>query len=453
MHSMNTPVNTTAPFAGQFDAVSDQLPGLGLSWLDTRRQEAITEYNGFGLPTNKLESWKFTRLPRIADNDFRPVGPQDGEIAVETVPSLFDESAEGHRIVFVNGHHRPELSNIERLPKGVRLESLRATLERDPTFVEHYLSDLLGDKSAALNALNSAFMDSGLVVHVERDVEVTEPIEVIRLNGKTDTPVIRHPRNVIVVEDGATLTLVKNHSGLDVGGYLTNAVTDVHVGDGATLRHYTVQAESLDALHLANVNVNVGKDATYEAFSLTIGGRLSRMETNVRLTGTGGHCNLSGAYLLRGREHCDNTTVIEHLTPDATSREVFKGVLDDDSRGVFQGKIVVHKDAQRTDGHQLSKALLLSDRAEMDAKPELEIYADDVKCSHGAATGQLDETSLFYLRSRGIPEALARNLLIQSFMGEALEEVSDLVVREVMRDRILHWLPAQCYLSEEWRQE
>jgi Fe-S cluster assembly protein SufD len=255
------------------------------------------------------------------------------------------------------------------------------------------------------------------------------------------------------LEEGSQLTLVKTHAGIDVGGYFTNAVTDIHIGDGATLRHYTVQAENRDAIHLVTANVSVGRDATYEAFSLAIGGRLSRSESTVRLTAEGGHCNLSGAYLMRGREHCDNTTLVEHLSPDATSREVFKGVLDDDSRGVFQGKIIVHKDAQRTDGHQLSKALLLSDRAEMDAKPELEIYADDVKCSHGAATGQLDETSLFYLRSRGIPEALARNLLIQSFMGEALKEISDETVREAMEGRILHWLPAQCFLSEEWRQE
>jgi Fe-S cluster assembly protein SufD len=154
--------------------------------------------------------------------------------------------------------------------------------------------------------------------------------------------------------------------------------------------------------------------------------------------------------MMRGRQHCDNTTIIDHLVPDTSAREVFKGVLDDEARGVFQGKLIVHKDAQRTNGHQLSRALLLSDRAEMDAKPELEIYADDVKCSHGATTGQIDETALFYLRSRGIPEALARNLLIQSFIAEALEEVSDESVREAIAGLVVHWLPAQCYLSEEW---
>jgi Fe-S cluster assembly protein SufD len=180
---------------------------------------------------------------------------------------------------------------------------------------------------------------------------------------------------------------------------------------------------------------------------------LSRNEVLVRLEGPGAHAAVNGGYLMRGNEHCDNTTVIEHLAPNTTSREIFKGVLDDQSRAVFQGRIVVHKDAQKTDGHQLCKTLLLSSGAEIDAKPELEIYADDVKCSHGATTGQIDETALFYLRSRGIPEALARNLLVQSFLGEALEEVLQEDVREALFSKILHWLPAGCFLSNEWREE
>jgi Fe-S cluster assembly protein SufD len=453
MESVQFMNEETSVFSGQFDAVRSTLPGHGLPWLDERRAASFSAFASVGMPTNKLETWKFTRLPKIAENDFRSINDDDGKITIDAIPSLFGDAVKSHRAVFVNGFFRAELSDLDALPDGVRLEPLRTALERDPEFIEQFLSEQNGADGASLGALNAALMDSGLVVHVKSGVRVSEPIEIIRLNGGTSAPVARHPRNLIVLEDGAEATLVKNHSGIDVGGYLTNAVTDIHVGDRATLRQYTVQAESREAIHLVRANVSVGQDATYEAFSLAIGGRLSRSETSVRLEGRGGHCNLSGAYLMRGREHCDNTTVIEHLTPDATSQEVFKGVLDDDSRGVFQGKIIVHKDAQRTDGHQLSKALLLSDRAEMDAKPELEIYADDVKCSHGAATGQLDETSLFYLRSRGIPDALARNLLIQSFMGEALEEISDQAVRDAMQSRVLHWLPAQCFLSEEWRQE
>jgi len=444
---------STAPFTEQFETAKGSLPGNGLAWLDARRESSIKEYAGLGLPTTKLESWKYTRLPTISADNFRSVKNRDGEFYIDDVPSLFKADTGAHRLVFVNGIYREDLSSADTLPTGVRIEPLQAALERDPDFVENHLSNNGAKDGEALYALNSAFMDSGVVIQIGRSVVVENPIEIIRLNGRAGSPVVRHPRNLIVLEDGAQATLVKSHTGLGAGGYLTNAVTDVHVGEGAILRHYTVQNESMDAIHLATFNVNIGQDATYEAFSLAIGGRISRTEANVNLNGRGGHCNLSGSYLMRGREHCDNTTVINHLMPDTTSREVFMGVLDDESRGVFQGRIVVHKDAQRTDGHQLSKALLISDKAEMDAKPELEIYADDVKCSHGATTGQLDETSLFYLRSRGIPEALARNLLIQSFMGESLQEISNDTVRDAIMDRIVHWLPAHCYLAEEWRQE
>jgi len=444
---------SSAPFTEQFESAKGSLPGNGLAWLDARRESSIKEYSDLGLPTHKLESWKYTRLPTISADKFRSVEGRDGEFYIDDVPSLFKGDSNVHRLVFVNGIYREDLSSAEGLPIGVSIEPLKVALERDPDFVEKYISDSGAKDGEALYALNSAFMDSGVVIRIGRGVLVENPIEIIRLNGRVGSPVVRHPRNLIVVEEGAQATLVKSHTGLGAGGYLTNAVTDVHVSNGAILRHYTIQNESMDAIHLAAFNVTVGQDATYESFSLAIGGRLCRTESNVRLAGQGGHCNLSGSYLMRGREHCDNTTVIDHLMPDTTSREVFMGVLDDEARGVFQGRIVVHKDAQRTDGHQLSKALLISDGAEMDAKPELEIYADDVKCSHGATTGQLDETSLFYLRSRGIPEALARNLLIQSFLGESLAEISNLAVREAIMDRIVHWLPAHCYLAEEWRQE
>ena len=303
----------------------------------------------------------------------------------------------------------------------------------------------------AFLALNTALMDSGFVLRVHRGVVVEEPIEIVFVGGLTDSPVSYFPRNLIVLEEGSRATVVKSYAGLGGGAYFANAATEVLVGDGAVLRHYKVQAETRDATHLATTHVRVGRDAVYEGFGLTMGGRLSRNEMDVRLEGEGGECRLSGAFLMRGSEHCDNTTTIEHVVPHTACREVFKGVLDDQSRAVFQGRIVVHRNAQGTDGQQLCKALLLSRGAEMDAKPELEIYADDVKCSHGATTGQIDEAALFYLRSRGVPEALARNLLIRSFLEEAFEQISSTDVRAAFMDRVVHWLPAACYLQEEWR--
>ncbi len=439
-------------FVADFERALPGLPGQGMAWLDDLRRGGIQRFRDLGLPGAKIEDWKYTRLRPLEDTAFRPVTQADGAAAVDHLPTLFHD-AQPPRIVFVNGCVRADLSRLSDLPQGVSVEPLADAIARDPEWVEGHLDKAAGVKDRPLNALNTAMMNSGVVIRVAKNVIVDAPIEVVFVAGLTDQPVAYYPRNLIHLEEGAQATVVKHHAGLGVGAYFANSVSDVVIGDNAHLRHYRVQTENLEATHLGTIHVRVGRHASYEAFGLSAGGRLSRTECFVRLEGEGAHCGLNGAYLMKGREHCDNTTVIEHLVPHTTCREVFKGVLDDESRGVFQGKIVVHKDAQKTDGQMLTKTLLLSDGAEMDAKPELEIYADDVKCAHGATTGRLDETALFYLRSRGIPDALARNLLVQSFITEAIDEISDLAVRQALTDIVIHRLPAQCYRSEEWTRE
>ena len=445
----STPLN----FMPDFDAERPGLPGAGISWLETLRQDGLERFNDLGLPTPKQEAWKYTRLKPFEDTHFQPVTDEDGMAALDDVPSLLPDPGGRPRLVFVNGRIRPSFWIEGDLPDGVHLDCLRDVLAHAPDWVEEYLGQLTGGDDQPLVQLNTAMMDTGFVLRVEPGVVVEQPIEVVFIGGLTSQPVAYFPRNLIVLGEGAQATVVKYHAGLGVGAYFANAVTEVNLAPGARLNHYKVQAESLDATHLGSVRVRVAKDATYDSFTLSIGGRLSRNEVSVRLEGSGAHAGVNGAYLMRGNEHCDNTTVIDHLAPHTSCREIFKGVLDDQSRAVFQGRIVVHKDAQGTDGHQLCKTLLLATGAEIDVKPELEIYADDVKCSHGATTGQIDETALFYLRSRGIPEALARNLLVQSFLGEALEEIADDNIREAFTNKVLHWLPAACFLSEEWRGE
>jgi Fe-S cluster assembly protein SufD len=271
-------------------------------------------------------------------------------------------------------------------------------------------------------------------------VRAEVPIEIVFVGGLTERPIAYHPRNLILVEEGGAATVVEHHVGVGAGAYFANGVTEIRVAERGHLRHYIVQAESREAIHLATAHVEVARDATYEAFTLSTGSRLARNEASVRLTGEGAHCGLSGAYLMCGRQHCDNTILIEHVVPRTSCREVFKGVLDDQARAVFQGKIVVHREAQKTDGHQVSKALLLSDGAEIDMKPELEICADDVKCSHGAAAGELDHDALFYLRSRGVPEPLARGLLVEAFIEEAFEEMSCEDLRATLMANVSNWL-------------
>ena len=450
---MTTEPTQLQPFVESFDPARSGLPGADLGWLKALRETGIERFEALGLPTTKLEGWKYTRLKPLEDTRYQPITDTDGMAALDTVPSLLPDPGGRPRLVFVNGWMRPNFWIDGDLPDGVHLECLADALKTQPDWIRERLIALAGENASSLVQLNTAMMDTGFMLRVEEGVRVETPIEIIFVGGLTDRPVAYSPRNLIVLEQGAEATVVKHHAGMGVGAYFANSVTDIDIGPGAQLRHYKVQAEAKEATHIDTVRVRVARDATYESFSLSMGGRLSRNEVVVRLEGEGAHCAINGAYLMRGNEHCDNTTQIDHLVPHTTSREVFKGVLDDESRAVFQGRIVVHKDAQHTDGYQLCKTLLLSTGAEIDVKPELEIYADDVKCSHGATTGQIDERALFYLRSRGIPEALARNLLVQSFLGEALDEIADEDIRAAFTDKVLHWLPAACFLAEEWRGE
>lgn len=426
------------------------LPGAGLGWLEKRRADGAARFQALGLPTPKLESWKYTRLRSLDDVRYTPVVAGDAERTIDKVPGLSTAQA---RLVFVNGQLRADLSDIGDLPKGVRFTTMAEALAETPDWVAEKLGAVAADSDQAMVALNDWMMDSGFVLHVEKGVMLSAPFEVVYIGGLTDGPVACFPRNLIVIEEGAQATLVKHHGGRGNGAYFANAVTEISVADRAIFKNYMVQAESMQATHVSTHHVTVARDATYESFQLSIGGLMSRSETTLSLAGQGAHADVHGTYMMRGAEHCDMTSLIDMQVPHTTCKQVFKGVLDDESRAVFQGKIYVARDAQKADGRMLNKTLLLSSGAEIDSKPELEIYADDVQCAHGATSGQLDDTAMFYLRSRGIPEALARNMLVQSFLGDALENITDETVRDAFSDRVLHWLPAHCYLSGEWREE
>lgn len=425
------------------------LPGDGLAWLKARRDAGAARFDALGLPTPKLESWKYTRLRPLDDTCYTPIGDGADATEIANLPSIGDVAA---RIVFVNGKLRADLSDLSNLPAGVRFGPLEDILAEDAAWAEKHLGLVASDTDQAMLALNDAMMDSGFVLHVAKGVALTKPLEVVYVGGLTEQAVAYFPRNLIVIEPNAQATLVKHHVGRGVGAYFANAATEIDVADGAVFKHYKVQAENMQATHVSTQHTRIGRDATYESFNLAMGGLLSRTEARITLAGEGAHCGYHGAYMMRGKEHCDNTSYIDMAVPHTTCKQVFKGVLDDEARAVFQGKINVARDAQKADGRMLNKTLLLSDNAEIDTKPELEIYADDVQCAHGATTGQLDQTALFYLRSRGIPEPQARNMLVQSFLGDALEEISDEMVREILMDRVVHWLPAHCYLAGEWKE-
>jgi Fe-S cluster assembly protein SufD len=436
---MTQAATTSQPFVEQFGALRGELPGAALPWLSDLRSEGIERFASLGLPSQREESWKYTNLRPLQRTGFTPA-PAADSVSIEKLPGLFPQSGIGHRVIFVNGRLRQCISMPGELPEGVELGGLAEALGRDPDGIAGHLGRIGRLDGQAMLALNTALMRDGLLLRVGRGVSIPLPIEVVYVGAAGAEPVSFHPRNLIVLEPGSKATIVEHHVGLGGGGYFSNSATEILLQEGAELHHYKVQEDGAEAVHIATLHARMERDAAYDGFTLTTGARLSRNEAALQLAGPGAECHLNGAYLMRGRQHCDNTSVIDHLMPRTTSREVFKGVIDDHARAVFQGRIVVHPDAQQSNGHQLSKALLLSDLAEVDAKPELEIYADDVKCSHGAAAGDLDHDALFYLRARGIPEAAARRMLIEAFLGETINGIAAEGLCPALMTSVGHWL-------------
>jgi Fe-S cluster assembly protein SufD len=341
------------------------------------------------------------------------------------------------KLVFVNGRYAPEFSSIGKLPTGVVLGSLAGILNSRPGLLESHLGKVLEITRKPMAALNTAWIEDGVVLIVPRGVAIEGNIEVVF--AATGEAPVSHPRLLIELGDMAEAVLVERHLGGVAGGF-TNQAGEIVLGAGASFRHYVQHAEPEAAFAVETVTVTVARDAAYRAFALNAGGGLVRREVEVQLTEPGGTAQVDGAYLVDGDRHSDTTVLIDHQADHCSSRQTQKGVIDNDGRAVYQGKILVRPNAQKTDGYQLSQTLLLSPQAEIDVKPELEIHADDVKCSHGATVGRLDADALFFLRARGIPEAEARALLIQGFIGGALDEIDREDVRAAFGLAAADWL-------------
>jgi len=437
---MATETSPIQSYLDQYGRVAPALPGGDLPWLAGLRETALTRFRQQGFPTARVEAWKYTNLRPLEKLAFEPAPTKGGAAGVDLLPTVMPQGQSAHRMVFVDGAFRGDLSSVGTLPKGVVLTSLAEALTTHADLLERHLGRVGVTDASPFQALNTAFIADGLVIHLPKGTTVAEPIEAVFIGTGSDRPTMHHPRILVVAEPNAEATLVEHHVGLGTGTYFSNVVTEIAAGEGARLHHYKVQRESTDAFHLSTVTADLAKDVSYDNFVLIMGARLSRNEIKPVLNGTGVECRLSGAYMVGGQQHCDTTTVIDHAKPQCTSREVYKGVIDDTARAVFQGKIIVRPDAQKTDGYQLNRALLLSDTAEIDSKPELEIYADDVKCSHGATAGELDDDQLFYLRARGIDRESARNLLIAAFLADAIQEVRIDTVRDAFQAMVTGWL-------------
>ncbi len=394
----------------------------GPAWLPELRRAAMDQFSRIGFPTSRDEEWRFTPIGPIAQREFEPSPPGSVDRAA-LVPFLFGH-AEWPQLVFVNGRFASELSSVPANQAGVRIGSLAAALKTDPRFVQSHLTRYARPDTTAFTALNTALMRDGAFVHVPADVSLDLPVHALFVTTPGSAGAA-HPRNLIVVERGARASVVESYVGLGgEGAYFTNAVTEVYSGEGAWTEHTRLQREADRAYHVGLTQVDQARGSHYRSFTLAMGGAISRHNLHVQLNAPDIETLMYGLYLTRGEQVVDNHTAIFHDHPNCNSWEVYKGVLEDRSRAVFNGKVFVKPEAQKTDAKQTNRNLLLSDAARVDTKPQLEIFADDVKCTHGATVGFLDPGAQFYLQSRGVPAAAARRLLTYAFAAEVVNEVA-----------------------------
>jgi Fe-S cluster assembly protein SufD len=404
-------------------------------WLKSLREEAMARFQSEGFPTLRTEAWKYTNLDRLTRNVFAPyddVTRIDEEIIA---PYKID----GHLLVFVDGYLLSGLCDLGSLQEGICLASFGRVIEFSPEIVEPHMRHA----ESALSALNLALMRDGAVIVLPKGMVIEKPIHLVHVTTGAKENHAAHLRHLIVLGEGAAATVLETRIGLGKSASWTNTVTEVAVGRNARLRHYSWIEEAASGFHTGRLALTLERNAMVETLSGTGQGGVVRNEIVATLAGEGGEVRLDGIALGRERAHIDSWTEIVHAAPRTNSRQVFKAVLDDRARSAFQGRIVVNEGAQKIDAYQLNKNLLLSRQARADSKPELEILADDVKCSHGATVGDLDRNQMFYLRARGIPEAEARALLVEAFIAELLDDVSHVTARDWLRARMENWLAAE----------
>jgi Fe-S cluster assembly protein SufD len=427
-------------YRNQFDRQAAGEARSTPDWLRSIRREAIERFGQLGFPSVRHEEWRFTNVTPIAERTFAPAS--DGARGAAPVVSSLGWQAPGlSRVVFVNGRYDAELSSVGALPDRVEVGSLAGALARGEALVEQHLTKLAGFEAQPFVALNTAFLADGAFVRIPANTVLDSPIELLFVSAPGSEPTVSHPRVLVVAGENCQATIVESYAGPAGERYFTNAVTEIVAGQNAVVDHYKVQRESLEAFHIANMHLLLDRSVTFSSHAITVGGSLVRNDILAVLNGEGVDCTLNGLYVVNGQRLVDNHTTIDHAQPHCGSHEVYKGILADRGRGVFNGKIIVRPDAQKTDAKQTNKALLLSEDAQINTKPQLEIFADDVKCTHGATVGQLDEDALFYLRCRGIGEADARKMLIRAFLGDILTRVKVEALRRQLDHDLLDQLP------------
>lgn len=441
-------------YLAHFDRIERQLGRGPAAWFLPVRKAAISRFAELGFPTTQDEEWRYTSVAPIAERTF-DLAASDAQIDRKQLPQYFfprhaSFGGEGHlhqdsphadTYVFVNGRMRPELSIARELPSGVRVMSLAAAMAEGDAVVREHLARHARFEEHAFTALNTALLEDGVFVHVAAGTVVPDPIHLLFVSTGGPAAAVSYPRTLIVAEANSQVSVVETYAGVDDGSYLTNAVSEVVALENATVDHHKIVRESDECFHIGAVQLNQVRDGNIHSFIGTLNGGLVRHEVTTLLDGEGGHCAMNGLYMVDGSRHVDNHLVVEHAKAHCDSREFFKGILDGQGKGIFSGRIIVRPGAQKTDAKQTNMSLLLSQDAQVESKPQLEIFADDVKCTHGATIGQINDEGLFYLRSRGIHEDAARSLLVYAFAAEVLDRVRLEPLRDTLAALVAQRLP------------
>ena len=416
-------------YVSTFEGLEKAMNGKPASPIRTLRREAIDRFAQLGFPTRRNEDWINTSVAPLTKIPFEPVRGDDPRGVTPRQVEPFTFGLACTRLVFVNGYHAPELSSHPALPDGVRAGSLAAALESDPELVLAHLARHAPYKAHAFTALNTAFIQDGAFVYLPGGATLETPVHILFISTARAHPTVSHPRTLILAEENTRGTVIESYVGIE-GAYFTNAVTEIAAGENAIVDHYKLELEGPEAFHIATLQTRQGPHSNLSTHAISLGGGLVRSEVNALLAGEGCEATVNGLYHLDGKQHVDNHTLIEHAEPNCTSHELYKGILAGASSGVFRGRIHVHRKAQHTDAYQTNQNLLLSDNASVNSKPQLEIYADEVKCSHGSTTGQMDRDAVFYLQSRGLGLELAHQILIQAFAEDLIDRIRIQPVRQ-----------------------
>ncbi len=419
-----------------------------MSWLERLRETAMDRFEQLGFPAIENEEWKYTNVSQIARTRFMPIAANvnlrsavgEGELTAFTYPET-----KASQLVFVDGILRPELSSLSGLPAGVVALDFSAALTIEPfaELMRTYLGRIVDYSDNGFTALNTAFVGSGALVVIPKGLVVETPLHLLFLCSSKGANVAAFPRVLVIAEENSSATIIESYDSIGNDAYFTNAVVEILLRDGARLEHYRVQDESSEAFHIASTRADLGRDSSFETTSIMLGAKLSRHDLSVMMDHEGAECRVDGLYIIGDGQHTDTHSVIDHKQPHCASHQLYKGILDGKSRAVFNGKVFVRRGAIGTDANQTNKNLLLSNEAHVDTKPQLEIFADDVKCAHGAAIGQLDEDELFYLESRGIHSDLARNLLTYGFAEEVIARIKVESIKTKLDEAVLNRLHAR----------